>query len=82
MTNEIPNSLDTKFASASAGKVFVAVGILQLIEQGKIKFEDTLGKLLDIDLNNIDGDVTVEQLLTHTSGVPDYFDETVMDELS
>lgn len=39
-----------------------------------------MGKLLDIDLNYIDGDVTVEQLLNHTSGVPDYFDETVMDE--
>ena len=36
--------------------------------------------MLDIDLNYIDGDVTVEQLLNHTSGVPDYFDETVMDE--
>lgn len=80
LANEIPNSIDTKFASASAGKVFVAVGILQLIEQGKIKFEDTLGMLLDIDLHNIDTDVTVEQLLNHTSGVPDYFDETVMDE--
>ena len=80
LANEIPNSIDTKFASASAGKVFVAVGILQLIEQGKIKFEDTLEKLLTIDLNNIDGGVTVEQLLNHTSGVPDYFDETVMDD--
>lgn len=80
LANEIPNSIDTKFASASAGKVFVAVGILQLIEQGKIKFEDNLGKLLTIDLHNIDPDVTVEQLLNHTSGVPDYFDETVMDE--
>ena len=78
--NEIPNSLDTKFASASAGKVFVAVGILQLIEQGKIKFDDTLGKLLDIDLHDIDPEITVEQLLNHTSGVPDYFDETVMDD--
>lgn len=78
LANEIPNSLDTKFASASAGKVFVAVGILQLVEQGKIHFDDTLGTLLDIDLHNIDADVTVEQLLNHTSGVPDYFDETVM----
>lgn len=67
LANEIPNSLDTKFASASAGKVFVAVGILQLIEQGKIKFEDTLGRLLDIDLHNIDTEVTVEQLLNDVS---------------
>ncbi|MBD5141426.1 MAG: serine hydrolase, partial [Ruminococcus sp.] len=36
--------------------------------------------LLDIDLHDIDRDVTVRQLLNHTSGVPDYFDESVMDE--
>lgn len=80
LANEVPNTLETKFASASAGKVFVAVGILQLIEKGKIKLDDTIGKILDIDLQNIDADVTVEQLLNHTSGVPDYFDESVMDE--
>lgn len=80
LPNEIPNGPDTKFASASAGKVFVAVGILQLIEQGKLAFEDTLGKLLAIDLHQIDPDVTVRQLLNHTSGVPDYFDESVMEE--
>ncbi len=80
LANEVPNIIETKFASASAGKVFVAVGILQLIEQGKIGFDDTLGELLDIDLQSIDAAVTVEQLLNHTSGVPDYFDENVMDE--
>ena len=78
--NEVSNTLETRFASASAGKVFVAVGILQLIEQGKLKFDDTLGKLLDIELNHIDKGVTVRQLLVHTSGVPDYFDESIMDD--
>lgn len=80
LPNEIPNTLETRFASASAGKVFVAAGILQLIEGGRIRFDDTLGTLLDIPLNDIDMDVTVRQLLIHTSGVPDYFDESVMDE--
>ena len=80
LSNEIPNTLETRFASASAGKVFVAVGILQLIEQGKLGFDDTLGELLDIEFHHIDKDVTVRQLLVHTSGVPDYFDETVMSE--
>ena len=80
LANEIPNTMETKFASASAGKVFVATAILQLIEQGKLNFGDTLGKLFDIDLHDIDVDVTVEQLLNHTSGVPDYFDESIMDE--
>lgn len=80
LANEVPNTIETKFASASAGKVFVAVGILQLIEQGKIKFDDTLGNLLDMPLNAIDPNVTVRQLLNHTSGVPDYFDESIMEE--
>lgn len=62
------------------GKVFVAVGILQLIEKGALRLEDTLGDVLDIDMHEIDPKVTVGQLLMHTSGVPDYFDESVMDE--
>lgn len=80
LANRIANGPETKFASASAGKVFVAVGILQLIERHKLRFDDTLGGLLDIDLHKIDHQVTVEQLLTHVSGVPDYFDESVMNE--
>ncbi|WP_022778028.1 serine hydrolase domain-containing protein [Butyrivibrio sp. AE3009] len=78
--NELPNTIDTKFASASAGKVFVAVGILQLIEKGMLRFEDTIGELIRIDWKDIDPGITVEQLLQHTSGIPDYFDETVMEE--
>ena len=80
LANELPNTKETRFASASMGKTFVAVGILQLIEAGKLHFEDTLGALLDLDLKRIDPDVSVKQLLDHTSGVPDYFDESVMDD--
>ena len=80
LSNGIPNTIDTRFASASMGKTFVAVGILQLIENGKLNFSDTLGGVLERELKGIDPNVTVEQLLTHTSGVPDYFDESVMDD--
>ncbi len=80
MPNKIPNELNTRFATASAGKVFVAVGILQLIEQDKLKLEDTIGNLLPFDFYQIDREITVKQLLTHTSGIPDYFDESVMEE--
>lgn len=48
LANEIPNSFETRFACASMGKTFVAVGILQLIERGKLSFSDTLGDILDI----------------------------------
>jgi CubicO group peptidase (beta-lactamase class C family) len=80
LADKTPNTPDTKFATASAGKVFVAVAVLQLIEKGQLKFDDTLGELVDFDLHKIDPDITVEQLLTHTSGIPDYFDESVMDD--
>ena len=81
LANSIPNEVNTKFATASAGKVFVAVAILQLIEKGELNFGDTIGKLLPgIDWGKIDKNITVEQLLNHTSGIPDYFDEEVMDD--
>ena len=74
------NALDTKFGTASAGKAFVAVGVLQLVEKRLLRLDSTIGKVLDIDWKAIDRAITVEQLLTHTSGIPDYFDESVMDE--
>ena len=80
LPNKVLNNMDTRFATASAGKVFVAVGILQLVEQGKLHLEDTIGALLALDWKQIDTEITVWQLLTHTSGIPDYFDESVMTE--
>lgn len=80
LPNKIKNELDTKFATASAGKVFVAVGILQLIERGKLHFNDCICDILDLDLKNIDPTITIRQLLNHTSGIPDYFDESIMEE--
>ncbi len=80
LANKVQNELDTRFATASAGKIFVAVGILQLVEKGLINFTSTIGKLINIDWNSIDADITVEQLLTHTSGIPDYFDESIMND--
>lgn len=80
LPNKISNKIDTKFGTASAGKAFVAVGILQLIEKGKLSFNDEIGNLLDFDLKEIDKKITVKQLLCHTSGIPDYFDESIMNE--
>jgi len=80
LANEIPNDMDTKFATASAGKIFVAVGILRLIEEGRLRLTSTLGEVLPMDWRAIDASITVGELLTHTSGIPDYFDESVMTE--
>ncbi|MDR7855154.1 serine hydrolase [Tissierella sp.] len=80
LANKVENQLDTRFATASAGKIFVAVGILQLIEKDLLHFTSTIGELVNIDWNSIDSNITVEQLLSHTSGIPDYFDESIMND--
>src|SRR6056297_2200083 len=80
LPNEIPNEMDTKFPTASAGKAFVAVGIEKLIESGKLSLDAHLGDLVSFDLKAIDPTITIRQLLNHTSGIPDYFDESLMDE--
>ena len=82
IANKIMNTIDTKFQTASAGKFFVAVGIMQLIEAGRLSLDSCLGDLLDFDLHQIDRKVTLRQLLNHTSGIPDYFDESTMSEYS
>lgn len=80
LPNKVSNEIDTKFATASAGKVFVAVAILQLIEQSRLSFDSCIGDILNFDLKNIDPHITIRQLLNHTSGIPDYFDESVMED--
>lgn len=69
------NKIDTKFDTASVTKIFTAVAILQLIEQGKLSFNDKITELLDLKQTKIPSDVTIEQLLTHTSGIADDADE-------
>ncbi len=78
--NQIQNDFETKFATASAGKAFVACGILKLIEQQRLNFDSCIGNILDFDLREIDPQITIQQLLNHTSGIPDYFDEEVMSD--
>jgi len=80
MPNQVPNEIDTKFGTASAGKVFVATAILGLIEKRLIDFDTTIGDILQFDLKKIDPNISVRQLLNHTSGIPDYFDESVMSD--
>ncbi len=71
--NARPNSLGTRFAIASGCKIFTAVVICQLVEEERLAFDDLLSSLLPETFP--DFDVTLHQLLTHTSGIPDYFDE-------
>ncbi|SDJ15917.1 serine hydrolase domain-containing protein [Salimicrobium halophilum] len=74
------NHPTTRFGIASGSKLFTAIGICQLVEEGLITFETHLADALDINFPHFDEDITIHQLLTHTSGIPDYFDEEEMDD--
>jgi D-alanyl-D-alanine carboxypeptidase len=70
--NSILNTTHTRFALASMGKMFTATAILQLVEQGMLKLDDTLAKVLprypDADRAR---KITIRHLLSHTSGMGD-----------
>ena len=64
----IPNIPQAKFRIGSITKQFTATCILQLIEQGKLRFDDKLSKFYP-DFPKGDS-VTITMLLNHTSGIP------------
>jgi CubicO group peptidase (beta-lactamase class C family) len=74
----MPVRLDTKFNTGSMYKMITAVSICQLAEAGKLSLDDHIGKYLDTSwlARPILDKVTIEQLLTHTSGLGSYFNET------
>lgn len=72
----VPNSPETRFHIASVSKPFTAAAILQLQEQGKLSLADPVARYIP---NFPNGDrITLDHLLTHTSGIhnvndlPDY----------
>jgi CubicO group peptidase (beta-lactamase class C family) len=74
----VPNVIDTKFNLGSMNKMFTAVTAAQLVEEGKLRFDDPVSSFLggkgwtSADLSK----VRVEHLLTHTSGLGSYFNQT------
>ncbi|HME00927.1 MAG TPA: serine hydrolase domain-containing protein [Terriglobia bacterium] len=71
---KIPNRLETRFRIGSMNKMFTAVAVLQLVQAGKIKLNDPLGKYLtDYPNQDVATKVTIHHLLTHTGGTGDFF---------
>ena len=71
----IRNTPDHQFALASIAKGFTAVTVLSLVHDGRLTLDTTARSLLGGDLPLVDDTVTLEQLLTHRSGIGDYLDE-------
>lgn len=78
ISNKIPNNNNTIFGTASGTKTFTALGIIKLIELGLIELSTTIYDIFQSDLGFINSEATIKQLLTHTSGIFDYYDEELI----
>lgn len=76
MSTLTKSTLSTRFSNASVTKMFTAAAILQLVEADKISLASKAVEILRLNDSGISPDVTVEHLLTHTSGIADYFEES------
>jgi CubicO group peptidase (beta-lactamase class C family) len=79
---DVSNEVDTKFNLGSMDKMFTAVAILQLVEQGKLSLDDKVVDILpDYANSQVANQVTVHQLLTHMSGMGNYFDSELYKDI-
>jgi CubicO group peptidase (beta-lactamase class C family) len=77
----VPNRIDTKFNLGSMNKMFTGVAIAQLVEKGKLSYDDPLSKFIP-DFPNAEAakKITIKHLLTHTSGLGGYFSPRFWDK--
>jgi CubicO group peptidase (beta-lactamase class C family) len=75
---DVPNNPDTKFNLGSANKMFTAVAVAQLVERGLLSFTDTVDQYIDDTWlpASVTRRITIHHLLSHTSGLGNYFNET------
>ena len=70
---KIPASVDTRYRIASQSKMFTALGIMILRDEGKLRLDDPVTKFLPWlnlkPVNESDPPITLFQLLTHSSGL-------------
>jgi len=71
MDKKIPNGPDARFDVASISKTFTAVAVLQLMEANKLRLDETFARYFP---GFPYPTVTIRQMLTHTSGIPDEFE--------
>ena len=76
----VANTIETKFNLGSMNKMFTAIAIAQLADQGKLRLDDPLAKFLpEFPSADEAKRVRIEHLLTHTSGLGSYFNQKFLD---
>lgn len=70
--NDAPATADTPFSTGSMGKAVTAFAVLQLVDDERVDLDDPVVQHVpEFELaDNRQGEVTIRQLLSHTSGIP------------
>ena len=78
---EIPNTVKTRFTINSMGKMFTAILVLQLVEDDSISLDDPISMHLPWFKHPRATDISIHHLLSHRSGLRDYFFEQLEGKL-
>lgn len=74
-SNKLENKIDTRFGIASGTKFLTALAVGKLIEAKTLSFSTRLIDCISNQFPNYSPEISIQQLLNHTSGIPDYYDE-------
>lgn len=75
LADSIPNKLNTRFNLASMNKMFTGLAVMQLVQAGRISLQEKVGTYLPGYPNrSVRDSVTIHQLLTHTSGMGNFWE--------
>ena len=74
-SNKLENKIDTRFGIASGTKFLTALAVGKLIEAKTLSLSTRLIDCISHQFPNYSPKITIKQLLNHTSGIPDYYDE-------
>ena len=72
--NAIPAAPDTLYDLASITKLFTTTCVMRLVEQGRLALDEPVAGWMPEFAAGGKEQVTLRQLLTHTSGLPDYLE--------
>ncbi len=81
-SNRVANTIATRFGTASATKTFTALSVCALMQDGRLGLDTPVADVVGVDLPQISREVTIEHLLTHTSGIGDYYDEEIVTDFT
>ena len=85
---QVPMTADTPIYLASITKLYTATAIMKLYEAGVLSINDPMSKYLPSELisgiqvyqgHDYSNEITIAQLLSHTSGIPDYYSDKAKD---